>query len=480
MKLSKTKTTLCILLLFFANQFTAFGQIWEVQIGEDSISESASDMLLNANKELLILSNVSLQAGSLNSIQLNLLDTNGVQLWESHLEESSLLYGNRVFENFDQNGYYIQGFLGSNKLCLIHVDSVGKQKWIKTYDQYKHPFGIATFPMNDRTMYIVGLNRAGSDWPIFILKIDEQGNVLSDTEFFPPPSFTPYTYLLTKDLDLVISGSEERRLKLIKANLSGNIIWEQEYGTVDDNNDNFTPFDILEASNGDLVVTGKFYYNFILPYNVEEKNAFLLVADKDGNKKNLNRFVLDYFDYTAGSSITENHNNQYIITGNYYDMNLDYQIILIEADQQGNFVCYGKFAKTDSFGAKTLQLNETSYLSLGNQRSSTIPNVDDIFLQLTDSICQEEIVVSNQAEIKDIDSIHIFPNPVRTTLNLVNKSNAPLTITISSINGKVMKNHIELPHQNHSIDVSSLINGVYIIKAASAGEVIYSNKFIKF
>lgn len=78
-------------------------------------------------------------------------------------------------------------------------------------------------------------------------------------------------------------------------------------------------------------------------------------------------------------------------------------------------------------------------------------------------------------------TINIYPNPASDILHIyISKSedsNLRLTAQILSIDGKVMT-EIHLNHGSNTIDISSLIAGVYTIKITNRDDLFFVSKFI--
>jgi hypothetical protein len=153
-------------------------------------------------------------------------------------------------------------------------------------------------------------------------------------------------------------------------------------------------------------------------------------------------------------------------------------------------------AKGDTLRAKnnTISQNNVDYLwSLGNPAfiTSTSKNfaekVDsngnfDLTLIATDTktgcidtlILEKAITVGNGNSIAEFDhTISIFPNPVSNTLN-IKSSNAIELLEIYSLEGKLISQN----KNENSVDVSSLGNGIYLLKVHTEKEV-YQTKIIK-
>jgi len=82
------------------------------------------------------------------------------------------------------------------------------------------------------------------------------------------------------------------------------------------------------------------------------------------------------------------------------------------------------------------------------------------------------------SDVKPYDLIKIYPNPVCTQLIIQNVSKEKLMVEIFDINGRKIKN-IELIDFQSTIDVSDLINGIYLLNVSSALKRVCTYKLVK-
>ncbi len=74
------------------------------------------------------------------------------------------------------------------------------------------------------------------------------------------------------------------------------------------------------------------------------------------------------------------------------------------------------------------------------------------------------------------DLLEVFPNPTSGLLKITNRTYADISYTIYSVLGKTMKKG-SLSNFNNEIDLSSLNNGIYIIRI-NQGDASYFRKII--
>jgi hypothetical protein len=108
-----------------------------------------------------------------------------------------------------------------------------------------------------------------------------------------------------------------------------------------------------------------------------------------------------------------------------------------------------------------------------NNRKALLPSVGEVEITSEWARCHT-VTVSNKVKIQGI-RVSMGPNPTNSTLNLSFWGNANAQVKVVGLNGKTVHtyNVKEAGETNHSIDVSSLANGLYYVT------VIDGNKFYK-
>lgn len=85
------------------------------------------------------------------------------------------------------------------------------------------------------------------------------------------------------------------------------------------------------------------------------------------------------------------------------------------------------------------------------------------------------ITITTNPSIAD-GNIQIYPNPVNERLNVVTGSDKPSQLSISGLDGRLLKSH-EFTH-NISIETSSFPRGIYLIQISTSGRPAYQGKIV--
>jgi hypothetical protein len=140
------------------------------------------------------------------------LDNNGTFFWEKTFGENGYEYGLSVLQTSDQ-GYIITGpsediETGDSQICLIKTDNIGNQMWRQEFGGDDFDIGYSIDQTNDGGYIIAGWTNSfglGSDG--WLIKIDEDGNLMWDKTFGPHGSF--YSVEQNKEGGYIIVGQTE-------------------------------------------------------------------------------------------------------------------------------------------------------------------------------------------------------------------------------------------------------------------------------
>ncbi len=108
------------------------------------------------------------------------------------------------------------------------------------------------------------------------------------------------------------------------------------------------------------------------------------------------------------------------------------------------------------------------FLTFNSDGSSTYYNMVEGYSSANAGFFELSITCQNLVSIDDhtLNNLTLYPNPVKDKLNIRSESNVE-TIEIFNINGQMVLNQ-NIQNSNYSLDISSLKNGVYFVKAITA------------
>lgn len=266
---------LCCLVLLAVGLFLAIPlksqNTFQKQIGTEYYGK-ASSACFNGDSQLII------------SCGGNLIktDTNGHIIWaKKHLFPGMSGKSQIVLK---QNGGFLilhemlEFGVGGSDVMIFSTDSAGAIDWIKVYGSTatEKPRGIAELPNAD--IIVTGYYKSDSiaDSNTFVMKIGKTGNLhwlksygtQSDADRIEKT-------IITSSESILLAGCFNFQAGIVKADISGNIIWSNNYTTG-------CFFDVIEnPGNGDIFACG----SFIPDDSKQPGNTLILNTDSSGNVK---------------------------------------------------------------------------------------------------------------------------------------------------------------------------------------------------
>ncbi len=257
-------------------------EIWS-NIYDDGFIEHGYSIVETADQGFLVTGDIRQTQLSNPNVYLLKIDSRGKQLWSKQFGGAGNDVGYRIIPTANSGGHLIVGWTdsfgnGQNDVFLVKVDNQGNQVWAKPFGTTGNDFGRGALEMPDGYL-ITGsaFNPANNTTDLYLLKVDFDGNQVWQKFFGSPNDIDEgYDLVMTDDGNIVLTGytNSISDVWLLKVTPDGTGIWSKTYGG--DLGDQ--AFDILKASNGDLVVTG------ITEIDPTNSDAFLARFDPDGNQ----------------------------------------------------------------------------------------------------------------------------------------------------------------------------------------------------
>jgi ligand-binding sensor domain-containing protein len=128
-------------------------------------------------------------------------------------------------------------------------------------------------------------------------------------------------------------------------------------------------------------------------------------------------------------------------------------------------------------GAKWTTYTTSNGLASNIVRAIAIDAQNNIWFGTNGGISKLSGANSGISSLVNENSLHIFPNPVHNELN-INFVDKTGTVMIIDISGKCLMQK-QLTEKNTSLDVSGLVNGIYIIMLISDSQIC-TKKIVKY
>ena len=269
-----------------------------------------------------------------NGLNLIKTDPNGTQDWLQVLGNEQ--YRSKSIQQTSDEGYMVsavmQNDFGYDSICLIKTNENGTQQWIQTFN----------FETSSENMHHIqeivggGYVLCGTTYhsnlkKIRLIKTDEQGNIIWNKTYSGPNNLTAAgkSVQQTTDGGYIIIGScklssgDDGDIYLIKTDNLGSQQWSKTFGGSFDDVGRC----VKQTADGGYIITG--YIE-----SMQTGDVFLIKTDPQGDM--LWERTFDSGDYDEGWSVDQTTDGGYIITGFKGSVNSD-NVWLIKTDSQGNY-----------------------------------------------------------------------------------------------------------------------------------------------
>lgn len=397
---------------------------------------------------------------------------------------------------------------GSYDIWAIKIDSNGNIVWDKTYGGDSTEFISSAIEtsygyvlVSDSYSGISGnkttSNLGASD--IWLLGIDFAGNILWQQSYGGDSWDFVYDTLKTTDDNIILVSSSssnlsgdflqnnygERDYWILKLDLNGNLLWQQNYGG--------SGFDearrIIETSNQEFIIVG--FSNSPISgiknsLNYGADDIWILKTDSNGNLLWENSYGGN--DYDAASNIIKLTNGYFItgsslsgISGNKTEIGYgDYDFWGLKIDENGTIVWQKSIGGSLSDGCNSIVKNsDGTFLLAGSSRSpvsgtKTVASYGDSdywLVKLDEDVLNTTIFNNN--------TFAIYPNPVKNILNIdFENYRDKIVITFFNLLGQAVFTNSYSHQKEIKIDCNKLQDGVYNIIIETNNDTFYK-KLIK-
>lgn len=274
----------------YNNQFEHEDIIWAKTIGGEA-SDLCKDIYeLDDDNMLLVGTTYSEGAGS-SDMFVKKVDASGNEIWSTVFGGQNREFGNSI--TILNNFIYASGITtssgnGKKDYYLAKLDMDGSLVWTKTYGGNDNDICRKIISTSSGELIMCGetFSSGEGEDDLLLVKVDENGNQLVYKDYGYVESEMAFDVIETSDGNLLVTGasghfSDKRDLWLIKMDQDGNLIWDKNYGINDDND---WGFKVLEYGSN-YYVCGK---------SDKHGNDFYTAAitktDLDGNFIYMNKY----------------------------------------------------------------------------------------------------------------------------------------------------------------------------------------------
>ncbi len=412
-----------------------------------------------------------------NNEEVYIIKTNssGNVVWNKTFGIPGIDGGNSVQQTSD-GGYIIAGSNMYPDVYLIKTDANGNILWSQLFGGTGNDGAASVQQTSDKGYILVGsTNSFGvgkSD--VYLLRTDSTGLLQWSKTFGGSENDNGSSVQQTKDGGFIVVGSSysfsfmgfSPDVYMVKTDGSGNMLWSKAYGSFNDYD--FGNYVEQTKDKGFIVAA------YTQAFGAGVNDAYLLKTDSLG---------ILVWSKTYGSTgqdasyaVQQTNDKGYILTGFTTSFGvLSTDCYLIKTDSLGNSNCFELNAPTANFTATTQVTNPATIMSSIGNVGSPIPTLSRGATVKTVCTITEikEAFSSNQNEI------NIYPNPFHDKIIL--QTNAEFfnaTLIICDIIGREIKTVKNIYGNKVSIEIESLMTGIYFYKILQDEKHVSSGKII--
>ncbi len=309
-------------------------------------------------------------------------DASGNKVWDKTFGGAGDDYGNSVRQTTDGgyiiDGITDSYGAGGEDAWLIKTDALGDEVWDKTFGGTGRDQAWSVQQTTDGGYIIAGSTTSfgGGEQDGWLVKTDASGNKVWDTTF-GGTGFHEYSSVLqTSDGGYVITGStlpdtsDFNHVWLVKTDASGNEVWIRTFGGSDDE----WGESVQQTSDGGYIITGS------TESQIKASSDVLLIkTDSSGNA--VWTQILGEMDDDYGWSVQQTSDGGYVVAGET-DSIVSGGIAgwLLNTDASGNQLWHRTFGGAgDGWCYSVQQTSDGGYVATGG---TTAPGVSDSDLWL--------------------------------------------------------------------------------------------------
>lgn len=428
-------------------------------------------------------------------------------------------YGYDIKQTLD-GGYIIVGSTssfgaGNTDVYLVKLDSMGTKKWERTFGSYNNDVGKSVVQLADSSYVMLGYTNSNGNggYDMYLVKTDKSGNLTWQYTYGGTDWDFGYSLKATSDGGFIMCGTTysfgrgQADGYIIKTNASGALQWNRTYGGAQD--DEFKS--VIQTSDGNYALAGytksyndangdawifkidaagdslysdsrggAFYDFYNAVTELQNTNLYFSGGNRslanDANSRTWN-YCIDASNYQVWDYVDPGNNDEFYYgvvqglngviascgtTHNPVTM-LDGVLDMLKSNfGYLNFAAQGSNDNDDEFYAID-KTRDKGFVMVGMTRGFNAELVD-VFLFKTDSVgtFSNNITGINESS-KNAAGISVFPNPTHGKINIRSAYNAPITIQVSDIAGRLIES-FSFNAAEYSIDLSRYQAGTYILK----------------
>ena len=457
------------LVVITKSQSVIFQQIYQCQV-----DQSAREAIEISNGGYMI---IGMNEKSFGDTDVYIMKTNpiGDTIWTKSFGGTSSEYPNMIIETSNGNflivGYTLSYGSGSNDVWLLCIDINGNLIWSKTYGGTGDDEGKDIIATADGNYMITGRSNSPGNqgYDAFLIKIDLNGNIIWQNNYGGNQYETSRSVKQCSDGGYVFTGqtlsygSGNGDVYMTKTDASGNLIWSKTFGgnLIDDGNV------IIENSDGSFMIAAE-----TNSYGSGDMDVWILKTDNNGNV--IWQQTYGGTDKDVSKSMRMTSDGGYIIgaiSRSFGWINPDMWLVKIDANGAVQWTSnFGSWDHEHCYSAR--QVTDGGFIAVGHTKSYG-PVSKIMFIKL-----DQFGTTDNQQTLSEKISLNFFPNPVKNELNFYwpNKNEAEVETEIYTNDRKLISHQLMKRTENEiagKINLTEYVPGFYILKFAFKNKTVY-------
>ncbi|RKZ30561.1 hypothetical protein DRQ33_07775, partial [bacterium] len=308
---------------------------WQKSYGGDNNDFAYSVVETFDDGYIIVGKTESFDSGPYGDVYVLKTDSLGNMLWQRTFGGSGVECGNDISQ-VETGGYIIVGStssfgVGTKNIWLIRLNESGDTIWTRTYGGSSVDYGWSVKQERDGSFILSGgtWSFGAEECDYYLIKADSTGDIIWERTYGGSELDYGRSVALALNDGLIMVGSifsftAPDCIWIINVNRDGTIVWERTYGMGFDNYGH----SIAQTEDGGHIIAGETWGILPLP------NLYLLKINADGNTL----WERDYGDssFASGYSVIQTNDNGYIITGDIYPFDEDSsRIYVLKTDSLG-------------------------------------------------------------------------------------------------------------------------------------------------
>jgi len=265
----------------------------------------------------------------------------------------------------------------------LKISKQGDEIWRKIYypKDYERIYASTIIETQSKNIFMCGSisKSPGYNYDVFLMKLNSTGDTIWSKVYMENDSETAFDMIQASDGNLVIAATGEPNsgsfwlggvyyLYFLKTNTDGDTLWTAKHSL----SNRIGARSIIETNNGEYLIT---YVN----YDSEAPSTMMLKLDANGIKLWEQEVVQD--NNYGGYSTTELSNGDLMFCGTYANDNR--QIMVVKTDNLGNVIwekVYGEYSGIHEEGYSMKENPDGTFTITGYAKNSNDRYEDDVFL----------------------------------------------------------------------------------------------------